>query len=571
MFVGDGFSLLLHYVKVAGDHRSSLLQVVSIVPALAGETIRSLLNGDNLDAMWVCLRENCVIDDATGAVKEMEEYIRGLIPNLAQLLDMPAAFVQMYCCIAAQKFFFCDPRSTDVKVAGERRSSLLQVVSIVPALASGELFPNQGFYLKVSDSSHAIYVSLPDEHDDPSDKIQLGQFTHVEWLLDEEFQDRDKSSKQRTSTGKKSAGANGFSGNMVKISISNRRLTDGSVSWASLPSPFVNLERYCSELMKHRDTLQNAVVEAMQEASATQSSLCCSRTRIFAIVSIMPRGLLIGTYNCFVFGFIIEVTWILSVIVPVPMAELGMKRILLDIFKEKLWKSAEAGTIPSFYKRAGFIPITIHSHLMAKKELVCQENLLLNIDDLDAMWAFLWENCMIDDATGAKKFHRLKLELMSMHDEDLDGLFTPMLSVVEFFSQLNFTGDEGTSVGLLTSIELPRNIAWLNQTEAHTPPCLQATNATSFSVKCLSQDMIPKMRFVPNLSCNKICICERHPNLAQLRDMPAAFVQMYCSIAAHKFFFFCDTHSAVVLFDQCHIFSVPYLHVSVTHTRIDMS
>ncbi|KAG6730683.1 hypothetical protein I3843_01G087500 [Carya illinoinensis] len=74
--------------------------------------------------------------------------------------------------------------NTDIKVAGEHRSSLLQVVSIVPALAGGELFPNQGFYLKVSDSSHATYVSLPDEHDDLilSDKIQLGQFIHIERL-----------------------------------------------------------------------------------------------------------------------------------------------------------------------------------------------------------------------------------------------------------------------------------------------------------------------------------------------------------------------------------------------------
>ena len=70
------------------------------------------------------------------------------------------------------------------KVAGEHESSLLQVVSIVPALAGGELFSNQGFYIKVSDSSCATYVSLPDEHDDLilSDKIQLGQFIHVERL-----------------------------------------------------------------------------------------------------------------------------------------------------------------------------------------------------------------------------------------------------------------------------------------------------------------------------------------------------------------------------------------------------
>ncbi|XP_062196397.1 uncharacterized protein LOC133899428 [Phragmites australis] len=74
--------------------------------------------------------------------------------------------------------------NSDVKVAGEHRSSLLQVVSIVPALAGRDLFTNQGFYLKVSDSSHATYVSLPDEQHDLilSDTIQLGQFIHVDRL-----------------------------------------------------------------------------------------------------------------------------------------------------------------------------------------------------------------------------------------------------------------------------------------------------------------------------------------------------------------------------------------------------
>ncbi|KAG6523741.1 hypothetical protein ZIOFF_013621 [Zingiber officinale] len=74
--------------------------------------------------------------------------------------------------------------NTDVKIAGEHRSSLLQVVSIVPALSGSDLFANQGFYLKVSDSSHATFVSLPDQHNDLilSDKIQLGQFIHVDRL-----------------------------------------------------------------------------------------------------------------------------------------------------------------------------------------------------------------------------------------------------------------------------------------------------------------------------------------------------------------------------------------------------
>jgi hypothetical protein len=44
------------------------------------------------------------------------------------------------------------------------------------------MFTNQGFYLKVSDSSHATYVSLPDEQHDLilSDTIQFGQFIHVD-------------------------------------------------------------------------------------------------------------------------------------------------------------------------------------------------------------------------------------------------------------------------------------------------------------------------------------------------------------------------------------------------------
>ena len=42
--------------------------------------------------------------------KEMESYIRGLIPNLAQLRDIPGPFLPMYCRIAVRKFFFfCDP------------------------------------------------------------------------------------------------------------------------------------------------------------------------------------------------------------------------------------------------------------------------------------------------------------------------------------------------------------------------------------------------------------------------------------------------------------------------------
>lgn len=60
--------------------------------------------------------------------QEMEAYIRGLIPNLAQLRDMPAAFVQMYCRIAAHKFFFfCDPNRRGLPLVILRYMMLLRL------------------------------------------------------------------------------------------------------------------------------------------------------------------------------------------------------------------------------------------------------------------------------------------------------------------------------------------------------------------------------------------------------------------------------------------------------------
>ncbi|KAL4198546.1 hypothetical protein AMTRI_Chr03g46440 [Amborella trichopoda] len=68
-----------------------------------------------------------------------------------------------------------------IKVAGEHRTVLLQVIGIVPSLSGDDLWQSRGFFLKVSDSLHATYVSLGDENNDLifNDKIQLGQFIHV--------------------------------------------------------------------------------------------------------------------------------------------------------------------------------------------------------------------------------------------------------------------------------------------------------------------------------------------------------------------------------------------------------
>ncbi|KAM3380043.1 hypothetical protein P3S68_005616 [Capsicum galapagoense] len=72
--------------------------------------------------------------------------------------------------------------NSNKKVRGEYRSVLLQVISIVPALNGSELWPNHGFFIKVSDSSHSTYVTLSKEENELilNNKLQLGQFFYVE-------------------------------------------------------------------------------------------------------------------------------------------------------------------------------------------------------------------------------------------------------------------------------------------------------------------------------------------------------------------------------------------------------
>ncbi|XP_075474697.1 uncharacterized protein LOC142505549 [Primulina tabacum] len=68
----------------------------------------------------------------------------------------------------------------DFKVAGEHRSALLQVISIVPSLED-DPWKTKGYYLRVSDSLHSAYVSVCNDDVELilSDKIQLGQFIYI--------------------------------------------------------------------------------------------------------------------------------------------------------------------------------------------------------------------------------------------------------------------------------------------------------------------------------------------------------------------------------------------------------
>nr|DAD25221.1 TPA_asm: hypothetical protein HUJ06_026685 [Nelumbo nucifera] len=100
--------------------------------------------------------------------------------------------------------------------------------------------------------------------------------------------DSDKPNKQRVSIGKKTSGevaGNGFPGNLVKVSISNRRLTDGSV-FHGLP-PSSTLQTWNREVLKYRDAAEMAAVEAIQEASAAESLIRCLST--YAELSITAK------------------------------------------------------------------------------------------------------------------------------------------------------------------------------------------------------------------------------------------------------------------------------------------
>ncbi|KAJ8498526.1 hypothetical protein OPV22_009078 [Ensete ventricosum] len=72
--------------------------------------------------------------------------------------------------------------SSAAVVTSDISKVLLQVISIVPALTGSELWPNHGFFIKVSDSSHSTYVSLSKDDNDLilMNKLQLGQFIYID-------------------------------------------------------------------------------------------------------------------------------------------------------------------------------------------------------------------------------------------------------------------------------------------------------------------------------------------------------------------------------------------------------
>nr|XP_043639842.1 probable serine/threonine-protein phosphatase 2A regulatory subunit B'' subunit TON2 [Erigeron canadensis] len=178
------------------------------------------------------------------------------------------------------------------------------------------------------------------------------------------------------------------------------------------------------------------------------------------------------------------------------------RRNLLDIYKEKHRKSTEVGIVPSFYKKK-------------------QSDVLLNTDDLDAMWSCLRENCVIDESTGGSE---------KVNYEDFCQIASLCADQIgsrcrHFFSPSNFLKFEKDELGRISILPF---YLYVMRTVSLTQARIDMSELDGDSDGFLQPYEMEA--YIRGLI----------PNLAQLRDMPAEFIQMYCHIAAHKFFFFCD-------------------------------
>ncbi|CAF1779525.1 unnamed protein product, partial [Brassica oleracea var. botrytis] len=199
------------------------------------------------------------------------------------------------------------------------------------------------------------------------------------------------------------------------------------------------------------------------------------------------------------------------------LAELEIKRIFFEIFKEKQLKSQESGTIPSFYKKKpeeGSISQRFQK-LAKYRFLKKQSDLLLNSDDLDALWNCLRENCVIDDATGAEKTS-VTLPLYVLN------------KCRQFFSPSNFMKFVKDDAGRIAILPFYLYV-------------LRTVSLTQARIDMSEHDQ-DSDGFLLSTQEMESYIMGLIPNLAQLRDMLETFRQMYCRIAAQKFFFFCDPH-----------------------------
>ncbi|KAF3326520.1 hypothetical protein FCM35_KLT08150 [Carex littledalei] len=160
--------LVLDHVRISDGFESGR---VGLVILIRSDFATSKRNGLRI---WICWKVSFkVIEEVNPAEmnnsKKTYIYLTRSIKAMASLT--PGVLIKLLKNI-----------NSDTKICGEYRSILLQVISIVPALTGSELFPDHGFFIKVSDSSHCTYVSLSKEDNELifSNKLQLGQFIYVD-------------------------------------------------------------------------------------------------------------------------------------------------------------------------------------------------------------------------------------------------------------------------------------------------------------------------------------------------------------------------------------------------------
>ncbi|XP_002968661.2 probable serine/threonine-protein phosphatase 2A regulatory subunit B'' subunit TON2 [Selaginella moellendorffii] len=204
--------------------------------------------------------------------------------------------------------------------------------------------------------------------------------------------------------------------------------------------------------------------------------------------------------------------------------ELETKRILLDGYKEQQQRTLQKGTIPSFYKRKpseGSIGAKVQ-HLARFRFLKKQAEMLLNADDLDALWVCLRENCVIDDSTGTEKMNYEDFcHIASLCNDQIGP------KCRRFFSPSNFMKFEKDEYGRIAILPF---YLYVMRTVSLTQARIDMSELDEDGDGLLQP---PEMEaYIRGL----------FPNLAQLRDIPVPFLSMYCRIAARKFSFFCDPH-----------------------------
>ncbi|XP_024963556.1 uncharacterized protein LOC112503789 isoform X2 [Cynara cardunculus var. scolymus] len=253
-------------VKVGGEHRSSLLQVVSIVPSLAG--------GELFENQGFYLKFSNGIKKQS-SINRMEKTInklsfgektspaRGASPsvNKSGMGNSIKSFVQSidFGHKALRKSW---EGGTDVRTP---RIDITKKNSKPEAWSTSTSRKSTSERMPSKEESNKATSFVNKSSSKEESKVHTPQTRVTTTIPDLVVH----SSKQKSSAGAL------HPGNMIKVSLSNRRLTDTSGSWSSLP---LSIGKLGKEVLKHRDAAQIAAVEAIQEASACETILQCIST-----------------------------------------------------------------------------------------------------------------------------------------------------------------------------------------------------------------------------------------------------------------------------------------------------